>query len=109
LLWGPLGGLSTGCLDIDARGVTGFSSLFNPIGYEDLAARSRQPRRLPDVQPLLGLSIGGKTWVLASQEMVAGEQSPGAPSRGCPVESMFGAVAQTTSRCSRWKGLRPPG
>ena len=25
-----LGGISTGCLDIDARGVYGFSSLFNP-------------------------------------------------------------------------------
>ena len=26
----PLGGIGTGCLDIDARGVYGFSSIFNP-------------------------------------------------------------------------------
>jgi len=27
----PLGGVGTGCLDIDARGVWGFSSIFNPV------------------------------------------------------------------------------
>jgi len=51
----PLGGVSTGCLDLEATGTFGFSSIFN----------SHVPRRaLPDL-PFLAISIGGDTWFLA--------------------------------------------
>ena len=37
-----LGGISTGCLDIDARGVYGWSTLFNPVGPHPLAKEPNQ-------------------------------------------------------------------
>ena len=71
----PLGGISTGCLDLDVRGVYGFSSAFNPwsqwphgIATDDC----RMPRKAPALQPLLGLAIGGETWVLTTPEVLAG-------------------------------------
>ena len=72
-----LGGISTGCLDIDARGVYGWSTLFNPVGPHPLAKEPNQTpltRKLPQLQPILGLSVGAKTWVLATQEMIGGGQ-----------------------------------
>jgi uncharacterized protein (DUF608 family) len=71
----PLGGISTGCIDIDVRGVYGFSSAFNPwspwphpIGNKDC----RMPRKAPSLQPLLGLAVGGETWVLTTPEVLKG-------------------------------------
>ena len=43
----PLGGLGTGCLDLDARGVYGFSSIFNPTSAFPGFALGGRPRRLP--------------------------------------------------------------
>ena len=57
----PLGGISTGCLDVDANGTLGFCSIFN--GYP------RQPKL---AQPFLGLAIDDQTWVLASEKVVRG-------------------------------------
>jgi uncharacterized protein (DUF608 family) len=57
----PLGGLSTGCLDIDPNGTFGFCSIFN--GYP------RQPKL---AEPFLGLAVGGKTWVLATKRVIEG-------------------------------------
>ena len=69
----PLGGIGTGCLDIDARGVYGFSSIFNPKAPHPLYEQwLRITRKVPSTQPILGLSIGGKTWVLSSQEIIKG-------------------------------------
>lgn len=54
----PLGVLDTGFIDIAANGTFGYSTLFN-----DMA-----PRGGPLGLPFLGLSVGGRTWVLASDE-----------------------------------------
>jgi uncharacterized protein (DUF608 family) len=72
----PLGGIGTGCLDIDARGVYGFSSIFNPIAQHPVHKHWRIPRRDPSVEPLLALAVREKVWVLASQEMISGEEVP---------------------------------
>jgi uncharacterized protein (DUF608 family) len=69
----PLGGVSTGCLDIDPRGVFGYSSLFNPGGMHPVFESWRYPRKNPTLQPFLGVSVGGQTWVLAAPEMASGE------------------------------------
>ena len=68
----PVGGLATGCLDMDARGIYGWSSLFNPVSPRTCAPGNRMPRKLPRVHPVLGLAAGGKTWVLAARETISG-------------------------------------
>ncbi len=50
----PLGGLDTGCLDIEPNGMLGYSTIFNHL---------INPRLLINL-PFLGLSVGGKTWIL---------------------------------------------
>ena len=57
----PLGGISTGCLDIDPTGTIGFCNIFN--GY---------PREPKLFDPFLGIAVGDKTWVLASEKVVKG-------------------------------------
>jgi uncharacterized protein (DUF608 family) len=57
----PLGGYGTGCLDLETSGLLGLCSIFN----------SHTPRRGAMNWPFLGLSVGGKTWVLTT-----GQQSP---------------------------------
>jgi uncharacterized protein (DUF608 family) len=57
----PLGGLSTGCLDVDPNGTFGFCSIFN--GYP------RQPKL---AEPFLGLAVGGKAWVFATKKVIDG-------------------------------------
>ena len=49
----PLGGISTGCLDIDPRGVFGYSSLFNPGSLHAEWKNWRYPSRAPDLQPFM--------------------------------------------------------
>ena len=68
----PLGGLGTGCVDLDVRGVYGYSSLFNPSTQHQASESWRVPRKVPALEPMLGLAAGGRTWVLASGDMVAG-------------------------------------
>lgn len=50
----PLGGIDTGCLDIETSGLLGYCTIFN----------SHIPRRGPINLPFLGLCVAGKTWVL---------------------------------------------
>jgi uncharacterized protein (DUF608 family) len=57
----PLGGISTGCLDVDPNGTFGFCTVFN--GY---------PREPKFGQPFLGLAVGGRTWVFATPKVLAG-------------------------------------
>ena len=57
----PVGSIDTGCLDLDTSGLFGLCSIFN----------SHVPRRGALNLPFLGLSIGGRTWVLTT-----GQQSP---------------------------------
>ncbi|NLG27182.1 MAG: hypothetical protein GX557_04690 [Chloroflexi bacterium] len=59
----PLGGIDTGCLDIEANGLLGFSSIFNSL----------IPRRGPIGTPFLGLAVGLQTWVLTTQDLHARE------------------------------------
>jgi len=68
----PLGGIGTGCIDIDSRGIYGWSSLFNPVGEHPLGPYWNPPRKLPKVEAILGLSVGGRTWVLAARETISG-------------------------------------
>ncbi len=58
----PVGGIGTGCLDIDGSGVIGFNTIFN----------SFVPRQKPRFSPLLGLSVGEEVWVLATEKVIRG-------------------------------------
>ena len=87
----PLGGIDTGCLDVDARGVWGFLSIFHPESPSPRAPGWRIPRKLiPDTQPILGLSTGGKTWVLAAKEFIDGNSVP-----WCTEPDFLGILNQT--------------
>jgi uncharacterized protein (DUF608 family) len=55
-----LGGVDTGCFDLETSGMLGYNTIFNTV----------TPRRGPDNQPLLGLSIAGQTWVLCDPKQV---------------------------------------
>lgn len=72
----PLGGISTGCLDLEVGGVWGFSTIFGDhtlYGPNPAVGLWRGvPRTPPTFAPFLGLSIGGKTWVLSSRNFVEG-------------------------------------
>jgi uncharacterized protein (DUF608 family) len=61
----PLGGLDTGCLDIEPNGFLGYSTIFNQLV---------NPRLLYNV-PFIGLSIDGHTCVLAT-DIRAKKQRP---------------------------------
>ena len=52
----PLGGIDTGCLDLETAGTFGYSSIFNHL----------TPRGGPVNLPFLGISVNGKTWVLTT-------------------------------------------
>ena len=56
-----LGGISTGCLDVEAGGVFGFNSIFIPL-----------PHRPQLLTPFLGLSVNGQTYVLADEKYIRG-------------------------------------
>lgn len=52
----PLGGIDTGCLDVEASGLLGMCTLFN----------SHVPRRGPLNEPFLGMKVDGKTWLMTT-------------------------------------------
>jgi uncharacterized protein (DUF608 family) len=54
----PLGGVDTGCLDLETSGLLGYCTIFN----------SHVPRRGPLNLPLLGLSANGRTWALCANQ-----------------------------------------
>jgi len=53
-----LGGIDTGCLDLETSGLLGYCTIFN----------THVPRRGPLNVPILGLSVGGKTWALCDRQ-----------------------------------------
>ncbi len=55
----PLGGIGTGCIDIEPNGMLGYSTIFNHL---------LNPRLIVN-QPFLGLSVGGQTWVLVTNSL----------------------------------------
>src|SRR2546427_9848576 len=70
-----LGGIDTGCLDLETSGLLGYLTLFN----------THVPRRGPLNLPLLGLSMGGKTWVLCDPTQIktgSGDYQPNDPNKG---------------------------
>lgn len=73
----PLGGIGTGCIDYDVRGVFGWSNIFNPYSQtiEDMP-QWRMPRKIPKVQPVFGVAVDGETFVLATKEYVTGGKLP---------------------------------
>jgi len=55
----PLGGIDTGCLDLEATGLLGFATIFNSLF----------PRRGPIAVPFLGLTTGARpqrTWLMTT-------------------------------------------
>ena len=52
----PLGGVDTGCIDVESSGLFGRSTIFN----------SHVPRGGPLNTPFLGVRVGGVTWVLTT-------------------------------------------
>ena len=53
-----LGGVDTGCIDLETSGLWGMSTIFN----------THVPRRGPINLPFLGISVEGKTWVLCDPD-----------------------------------------
>src|SRR5208282_1365536 len=72
----PVGGLDTGCIDIDARGTYGFSTIFNPISPCPAHPDWRMNRKAQSMEPILGLAIGPTTWVLADAAIINGGEIP---------------------------------
>ncbi len=72
----PLGGIDTGCIDLDVQGVYGLLSIFNPVSPCPAVKNWRMPRKPQTMQPILGLSIGSRTWVLATQKIINGGDIP---------------------------------
>lgn len=56
----PLGGVDTGCTDLETSGLLGYSTIFN----------THVPRRGPINLPVFGMSVGGKTWVLCDEKQI---------------------------------------
>jgi len=54
----PLGGIDTGCVDLETSGMLGYATIYN----------THVPRRGPLNVPILGLSTGGKTWLLCDPQ-----------------------------------------
>jgi uncharacterized protein (DUF608 family) len=57
-----LGGIDTGCIDLETSGLLGYCTIFN----------THVPRRGPLNLPILGLAVGGKTWVLCDKQVKQG-------------------------------------
>jgi uncharacterized protein (DUF608 family) len=72
----PVGGVATGCIDIDTRGVWGYHSLFN--GYSDFfyIPGGKVPRMEPTIQPIFGLAVGDQTWALTTEQFSNGSTVP---------------------------------
>ena len=73
----PLGGVDTGCLDLETSGLLGYNTIFN----------SHVPRGGPLNTPPLGLAVDGQTYVLTTgrtkeYESIMTADDPGEPVRG---------------------------
>jgi uncharacterized protein (DUF608 family) len=88
----PLGGVDTGCLDLETTGLLGYCTIFN----------SHVPRRGPLNLPFLGLSVNGQTWVLSNTQTKAYETTDGRQ----PVEPVLRDLkpdgVQTASGIHYW-------
>lgn len=57
-----LGGIDTGCLDLETTGLLGYCTIFN----------THVPRRGPINLPILGINVCGQTWVLCDPQAKQG-------------------------------------
>ena len=88
----PLGGVDTGCLDLETSGLLGYCTLFN----------THVPRRGPLNLPVLGLSVGGVTWVLCDPKQVKkGEGNYQDGNAGKPVEPVLDCLDLEGVRTAR--------
>ncbi|MHB9036394.1 MAG: GH116 family glycosyl-hydrolase [Armatimonadota bacterium] len=55
----PLGGIDTGCLDLETNGTFGLCTIFNTL----------VPRRGPLHTPFLGISVGKRAWTLTTNKL----------------------------------------
>lgn len=93
----PLGGLGTGCIDLETTGVLGFSSIFRPaVMVEPTPYQTLRNKQL--YAPFLGFEVGGKVWVLAASKIIAGGTF-----RGCidPVDP--GNYTQNETYMRHWQ------
>jgi uncharacterized protein (DUF608 family) len=90
-----LGGVDTGCLDLETTGLLGYCTLFN----------THVPRRGPLNLPLLGLSVGGRTWVLCRPQAKQGSGGAQVPVE--PVLSELKLEGVGTAREIRYWGHYP--
>lgn len=105
----PLGGLGTGCLDIETTGVLGFSSIFFPaVMVEPTPYHTLRNAQL--LTPFLGISIDDKTWVLAAEKLLRGGTFPGCID---PVDT--GKYTENETYMAHWRvevpetiGVRAP-
>ena len=97
----PLGGLGTGCIDIDADGVIGFNSVFRPA-YEVKPTPYWTLRSPKEFAPFLGISVNEKTWVLADKKYIEGGDMLGCVD---PVEP--GTYLEEETYMAHWKVTAP--
>jgi len=70
----PLGGVDTGCIDLDPTGLLGYCTIFN----------THIPRRGPMNMPFLGIGIGERTWILCHPVSRDGEGGSQQSAEGRP-------------------------
>ncbi|MHB8972442.1 MAG: GH116 family glycosyl-hydrolase [Pirellulaceae bacterium] len=90
-----LGGIDTGCLDLETSGLLGYSTIFN----------THIPRRGPLNLPVFGLSVGGKTWVLCKPQPKQGEGGAQIPVE--PVLTALNLEGVETARGIQYWGHYP--
>ena len=89
-----LGGVDTGCIDLETSGLLGYMTIFN----------SHVPRRGPDNLPILGLHVDGTTWVLCDNQVKKAEYigvGPKGPAEPVLSELNLEGV-QTASNIHYW-------
>lgn len=87
----PLGGVDVGCIDLETSGLLGYSTIFN----------THVPRGGPLNLPILGLSTGGKTWVLCVKRPKQFRKSDPQPLFDVPAEVQLDGV-QTADEIHYW-------
>jgi len=90
-----LGGIDTGCIDLETSGLLGYCTIFN----------THVPRRGPINLPVLGLNVAGKTWVLCDKQVKQGEGGSQKPVE--PVFTDLKLEGVNTAREIRYWGHYP--
>src|SRR6476660_5461916 len=95
----PLGGVSTGFMDLETNGTFGFSTIFN----------SGVPARGPLGEPFLGLRLENKTWVMTLQDTLGTGNARDVHYWGhYPVADMeFETTAPVTTGVRAWTPFIP--